>query len=117
MLPNSGDPDQTLRFAASDLGLHCLPMPFYGTISRSGLIWLRQSKTNRTARLSWLSIEHTAKLLMGGLAEASKGANYSQEISSISLLLLFRLLLLLLLSSDAFDVIKSCQVLIPCNHN
>ena len=23
---NSGDPDQTPRFAASDLGLHCLPI-------------------------------------------------------------------------------------------
>ena len=23
---NSGDPDQTPRFVASDLGLHCLPM-------------------------------------------------------------------------------------------
>ena len=29
LLPNSGDPDQTLHYAASDLGLHCLPMyPF-----------------------------------------------------------------------------------------
>ena len=26
MLANSGDPDQTLRSAPSDLGLHCLPM-------------------------------------------------------------------------------------------
>ena len=26
MLANSGDPDQMLCFAASDLGLHCLPM-------------------------------------------------------------------------------------------
>ena len=25
MLANSGDPDQTPRFAASDLGLRCLP--------------------------------------------------------------------------------------------
>ena len=24
---NSADPDQTLHSAASDLGLHCLPMP------------------------------------------------------------------------------------------
>ena len=29
LLANSGDPDQTLHDAASDLGLHCLPMyPF-----------------------------------------------------------------------------------------
>ena len=26
MLANSGDPDQTPRYVASDLGLHCLPM-------------------------------------------------------------------------------------------
>ena len=29
LLANSGDPDQTPHHAASDLGLHCLPMyPF-----------------------------------------------------------------------------------------
>ena len=29
LLPNSGDPDQMRHNAASDLGLHCLPMyPF-----------------------------------------------------------------------------------------
>ena len=29
LLANSGDPDQTPHYAASDLGLHCLPMyPF-----------------------------------------------------------------------------------------
>ena len=27
-LNNSGDPDQTPRFVASDLGLHCLSMPW-----------------------------------------------------------------------------------------
>ena len=27
---NSGDPDQTPRFAASDLGLHCLPVILLG---------------------------------------------------------------------------------------
>ena len=27
---NSGDPDQTPRFAASDLGLHCLPITLLG---------------------------------------------------------------------------------------
>ena len=26
LFANSGDPDQTSRFAASDLGLHCLPI-------------------------------------------------------------------------------------------
>ena len=36
---NSVDPDQTPRSAASDLDLHCLPMPlFYGTLGINGLI-------------------------------------------------------------------------------
>ena len=29
---NSVDPDQTLRIAASDLGLHYLPVSLYGTL-------------------------------------------------------------------------------------
>ena len=28
LFANSGDPDQTPLFAASDLGLHCLQFPF-----------------------------------------------------------------------------------------
>ena len=28
LFANSRDPDQTPRSAASDLGLHCLPIPF-----------------------------------------------------------------------------------------
>ena len=28
LIANSGDPDQTPRSAASDLGLHCLQLPF-----------------------------------------------------------------------------------------
>ena len=36
---NSVDPDQTPRFAASDLGLHCVPnVPFYGALGINGLI-------------------------------------------------------------------------------
>ena len=31
LFANSGDPDQTLRTAASDLGMHCLPITFYGS--------------------------------------------------------------------------------------
>ena len=43
---NSAGPDQTPRNAASDLGLHCLPMSFYGTLGINGLIVLSfQSKT------------------------------------------------------------------------
>ena len=33
LLANSGDPDQTLHSAASDLGLHCLPV---------ALLWVSQ---------------------------------------------------------------------------
>ena len=33
LFANSGDPDQTPQFAASDLGLHCLPATLLG-ISR-----------------------------------------------------------------------------------
>ena len=33
LIANSGDPDQTPHSAASDLGLHCLPVPLLG-ISR-----------------------------------------------------------------------------------
>ena len=35
---NSGEPDQTLHFAASDLVLHCLPM-FHKKDAR--LIWVK----------------------------------------------------------------------------
>ena len=34
---NSADSDQTPRSAASDLGLHCLPMSLYETIVTNGL--------------------------------------------------------------------------------
>ena len=30
LFSNSGDPDQTPRSAASDLGLHCLPITLLG---------------------------------------------------------------------------------------
>ena len=33
----SVDPDQTPHYAASDLGVHCLPIPFYGTLGINGL--------------------------------------------------------------------------------
>ena len=35
---NSGEPDQTLRFAASDLVLHCLPM---SRKKDTRLIWVK----------------------------------------------------------------------------
>ena len=34
---NSVDPVQTPSSAASDLGLHCLPIPFYGMLGINGL--------------------------------------------------------------------------------
>ena len=42
LFANSGDPDQTPRSAASDLGLHCLPI----TLLRvSGLQWVKYGTT------------------------------------------------------------------------
>ena len=38
---NSGDPDQMLRFAASDLGLHCLS---FTLLRVSRLQWVKQGK-------------------------------------------------------------------------
>ena len=38
LFANSGDPDQTPRFAASDLGLHCLPVTL---IVVSRLQWVK----------------------------------------------------------------------------
>ena len=34
---SSGDPDQMLHFAASDLGLHCLPFSLLGSPDYNGL--------------------------------------------------------------------------------
>ena len=44
---NSGDPDQTPRFAASDLGLHCLSVTFVGVsrlqaVNIVYLIWTKK---------------------------------------------------------------------------
>ena len=36
LLANSGDPDQTPHTAASDLGLHCLPMSHKRTLGLYG---------------------------------------------------------------------------------
>ena len=38
LLANSEDPDQTPRSAASDLGLHCLPITLLGSPNYNGLI-------------------------------------------------------------------------------
>ena len=48
---NSVDPDQTPRLAASDLGLHCLPMSvFYGTPGIDELIYYRNWYRNAIAQ-------------------------------------------------------------------
>ena len=39
LFANSGDPDHTPRSAASDLGLHCLPVIRLGV---SGLQWVKR---------------------------------------------------------------------------
>ena len=44
---NSGDPDQTLRSAASDLGLHCLPNIRLGV---SSLQWVNLRKLRHEMR-------------------------------------------------------------------
>ena len=44
LFANSGDPDQTPRFAASDLGLHCLPVTHLGV---SSLQWVSREVSKR----------------------------------------------------------------------
>ena len=39
LFANRGDPDQTPRSAASDLGLHCLQLSFYGSPDYNRLEW------------------------------------------------------------------------------
>ena len=41
LFANSGDPDQTPRSAASDLGLHCLPVTRLGV---SSLQWVNMHR-------------------------------------------------------------------------
>ena len=49
LFANSGDPDQTPRSAASDLGLHCLPVTRLGF---SGLQLINRFFTCRCALMS-----------------------------------------------------------------
>ena len=42
---NSVDPDQTLHSAASDLGLHCLPITLFGVSRRNKMLTLTAQKT------------------------------------------------------------------------
>ena len=43
---NSGDPEQTPHSAASDLGLHCLPITLLGV---SRLHWVKETKGNKVS--------------------------------------------------------------------
>ena len=60
LFANSGDPDQTPRSAASDLGMHCLP----NTLLRvSRLQWVNVMKGNR-----WRNRRNNAILLVPSAA-------------------------------------------------
>ena len=50
LFANSGDPDQTQRSAASDLGLHCLLITLLG-VSRPQ--WVKTSNHHYVARLPY----------------------------------------------------------------
>ena len=39
MLANTVDPNQMPHYVASDLGLHCLPITYYGSLGKNGLRW------------------------------------------------------------------------------
>ena len=54
LFANSGDPDQTPRSAASDLGLHCLP-----------------STLLRVSRLQWVNIDVERTVVLVHLSETS----------------------------------------------
>ena len=52
LFANSEDPDQTLCYAASDLGLHCLPVTLLGV---SRLQWVEQTVSK--LKLQWLKLK------------------------------------------------------------
>ena len=51
LFANSGDPDQTPRSAASDLGLHCLPITFLGAAC---LQWVKTGLFD-TEEIHWVN--------------------------------------------------------------
>ena len=65
LFANSGDPDQTPRSAASDLGLHCLPVTFL-----------------RVSRLQWVNVRTT--LVMASSSIGSYSHNYQRNMSHSS---------------------------------
>ena len=64
LFANSGDPDQTPRSAASDLGLHCSPITL---LQVSRLQWVKavpeketvRSRDGRSEKKNWLNIRET----------------------------------------------------------
>ena len=46
LIGKSGDPDQTPHYAASDLGLHCLPIPFGVSRLLNGLTFSMPCKSS-----------------------------------------------------------------------
>ena len=44
LFANSGDPDQTMHSAVSDLGLHCLPITLLRHLRVSRLQWVKYYK-------------------------------------------------------------------------
>ena len=55
LFANSGDPDQTARPAASDLGLHCLPVTLLGV---SRLQWVNDLFSGSFCICLYSSIEN-----------------------------------------------------------
>ena len=47
LFANSGDPDQMPHDAASDLGLHCLPIIFSGSLDLNGLTCIPSLQGNK----------------------------------------------------------------------
>ena len=60
LFANSGEPDQTLRFAASDLVLHCLPMSY---TKDTRLICVNSLSFSQVMKLSILRIKHNERVV------------------------------------------------------
>lgn len=73
LLANSGDPDQALLYAASDLGLQCLPM----TILRvSGLKLVKQATWNIEATWNIAKKKKTARCWLAKLVVVHQDSNW-----------------------------------------
>ena len=59
---NSADPDQTPRFVASDLGLHCLPM---------SLLWDARLKLVNITDHSSVTVKHNDSSCMPNIAQST----------------------------------------------